>query len=124
MAGIPPQAADSRLKEDKMDAAYKALRGVYSDELISVVRWCMKMDATARPQSVHQLQKALRPDDNAAPKPAIQTKMMAKLMFLLRGGKRSKGIADIRATHEAAQRHKAKQAAASNAAQLTAKSVK
>jgi eukaryotic-like serine/threonine-protein kinase len=116
MAGIPPQAADSRLKEDKMDAAYKALRGIYSDELISLVRWCMKMDETARPQSVHQLQKALRPSETGAPKPTPQNQMMAKLKFFLRGGKRSKGISDIRATHEAAHREKLKRAQDAQAA--------
>jgi eukaryotic-like serine/threonine-protein kinase len=107
MAGIPPQAADSRVKGDKMDAAFKALRGIYSDELISLVRWCMKMNAATRPQSVYQLQKALRPDDSAAvPAPEPKKQMISKLMFFLRGGKRSKGIADIRATHEAAHREK------------------
>jgi eukaryotic-like serine/threonine-protein kinase len=106
MAGIPPQAADSRVKKDKMDAAYKALRGIYSDELISLVRWCMKMDAQARPQSVHQLQKALKPIADSVVTPAPQTKMLSKLLFFLRGGKRAKGIADIRATHEAAYRER------------------
>ncbi len=110
MAGIPPQAADSRAKVDKMDAAYKALRGIYSDELISLVRWCMKMDPTARPQSVHQLQKALRPSKNGVPKPDVQNKMLSKLTFFLNGGKKAKGIADIRATHEAAHREKQKRA--------------
>jgi eukaryotic-like serine/threonine-protein kinase len=114
MAGIPPQAADSRVKEDKMDAAYKALRGIYSDDLISLVRWCMKMDATLRPQSVHQLQKTLRPSESGVPVPTSKNKLVSKVMFFLRRGKRSKGIADIRATHEAAFREKqqkAKQAA-------------
>lgn len=114
MAGIPPQAADSRIKDDKMDAAYKALRGIYSDELISLTRWCMKMNAASRPQSVHQLQKALRPSEAGIPAPAPQTKLLSKFMFFLRGGKRSKGIADIRATHEAAHRerqNRAKQSA-------------
>ena len=110
MAGIPPQAADARLKEDKMDAAYKALRGIYSDELISLVRWCMKLDSAARPQSVHQLQKAM-PIETAAevPAPNVSTRLMAQLSHFLRGGKRSKGIADIREQHEAAFRERRKQ---------------
>jgi eukaryotic-like serine/threonine-protein kinase len=110
MAGIPPQAADSRVKEDKMDAAYKGLRGIYSDELISIVRWCMKMDATARPQSVHQLQKALRPSEDGVPKPAVPSQLVSKVMFFLRGSKRAKGISDIRADHEAAHREKQQRA--------------
>jgi serine/threonine protein kinase len=106
MAGIPPQAADSRVKEDKMDAAYKGLRGIYSDELISIVRWCMKMNATARPQSVHQLQKALRPSEDGVPKPAAPSQLVSKIMFFLRGSKRARGISDIRADHEAAYKEK------------------
>jgi hypothetical protein len=66
----------------------------------------MKMDATLRPQSVHQLQKALRPSENGVPAPAVQTKLLSKFMFFLRGGKRSKGISDIRTTHEVAHREK------------------
>jgi serine/threonine protein kinase len=116
MAGLPPQAADSRVKEDKMDAAYKALRGIYSDELISMVRWCMKMDARARPQSVYQLQKALKPSEEGIPTPAVQTKMLSKLMFFIRGGKRSKGISDIRDAHEAAHREKLQRAKQQTAA--------
>jgi hypothetical protein len=107
MTGIPPQAADSRAKEDKMDAAYKALRGIYSDDLISLVRWCMKMTPESRPQSVHQLQKALKPSEtSAAPQPEVKDELFSKFMFFLRGGKRAKGIAAIRATHEAAHRER------------------
>lgn len=108
MAGIPPQAADTRVKEDKMDAAFKALRGIYSDDLISIVRWCMKMDIEARPQSVHQVQKILRPSDKGSPTPSSPVKLLASAMFFLRGGKRSKGITDIRASHEAAHRERMK----------------
>jgi serine/threonine protein kinase len=103
MTGIPPQAADSRVKEDKMDAAYKALRGIYSDELISIVRWCMKMTPELRPQSMHQLQKTLKPSESSTPpKPEPKEQLWSKLMFFLRGGKRDKSINDIYALHEAA----------------------
>ena len=109
MAGIPPQAADARLKDDKMEAAYKSLRGIYSDELISLVRWCMKMDVAARPQSVHQLQKAMPlATVTETPQPALSTRLMSKLSHMIRGGKRPTGIADIRAQHEAAYRERKK----------------
>ena len=39
--------------------ALSRLRGVYSDNLIEVVAWCMALDPLARPQSVFALQKAL-----------------------------------------------------------------
>jgi len=35
------------------------LRGVYSDNLIEVVEWCMSLDPLYRPQSVFALQKEL-----------------------------------------------------------------
>jgi eukaryotic-like serine/threonine-protein kinase len=115
MAGIPPQAADSRVNQDKMDAAYRALRGIYSDELISVVRWCMKMNAKDRPQSVYQLQKALKVSEDApVPKISMASAMWSKALFFVRGGKRAKGIADIRASHEAAHREKLKRAKANS----------
>jgi eukaryotic-like serine/threonine-protein kinase len=107
MTGIPPQAADSRAKEDKMDAVYKSLRGIYSDELISVVRWCMKMTPELRPQSMHQVQKALKPPERTVPpKPETKDQLWSKLMFFMRGGKRDKSIAEIRATHEAAHKER------------------
>lgn len=121
MAGIPPQAADSRIKEDKMDAAYKALRGVYSDELISIVRWCMKVNVEERPQSVHQLQKKLPSEiSDTTPQPDFTARLKARFSHLLRGGKHSKGIADIREQHEAAYRERKKQLAQQAAGKTTA----
>jgi serine/threonine protein kinase len=39
--------------------ALSRLRGVYSDNLIEVVEWCMSLDPLSRPQSVFALQKEL-----------------------------------------------------------------
>ena len=39
--------------------ALARLRGVYSDNLIEVVEWCMALDPLSRPQSVFALQKEL-----------------------------------------------------------------
>jgi serine/threonine protein kinase len=60
MAGAPPQPADQRKHGDKMDAHYAALAGLYSDELIALVRLCLALDPLARPQSVFALQKVLQ----------------------------------------------------------------
>lgn len=60
MVGAPPQAADQRKINDKMDGHLKKLEGIYSTELLNVVRWTLKMDPLQRPQSVFALQKALR----------------------------------------------------------------
>jgi hypothetical protein len=60
MVGAPPQAADQRKVNDKMDGHLKKLEGLYSTELLDVIRWTLKMDPLQRPQSVFALQKALR----------------------------------------------------------------
>jgi serine/threonine protein kinase len=59
MVGAPPQPADQRKSGDKMDAHYEKLQGLYSAELIRVVRWCLMIDALERPQSLFALQKVL-----------------------------------------------------------------
>ncbi|MEI6761810.1 MAG: serine/threonine-protein kinase [Betaproteobacteria bacterium] len=60
MRGFPPSEATQRPAHDRVVANLARLRGVYSDDLIEVVRWCMAPDPLARPQSVFALQKALK----------------------------------------------------------------
>ena len=59
MQGYPPVEAPQRRTGDKMLAAIKRLKGIYSDDLIEVVEWCMALDPLTRPQSVFALQKEL-----------------------------------------------------------------
>jgi serine/threonine protein kinase len=59
MQGYPPTEAPQRLTNDQMVATLKKSQGVYSDNLIEVVQWCMALDPLARPQSVFALQKEL-----------------------------------------------------------------
>jgi serine/threonine protein kinase len=59
MAGTPPQPANLRKNEDTMEAQFAALDGVYSAELVGMVRACLARDPLARPQSVFALQKIL-----------------------------------------------------------------
>lgn len=59
MVGAPPQAADQRKKNDRMEGHFRKLEEVYSAELVEVVRSCLKIDPLERPQSVFALQKAL-----------------------------------------------------------------
>lgn len=59
MVGTPPQPADQRKTNDKMEAHLAKLAGVYSADLIQVVRCCLMIDPMARPQSLFALQKAL-----------------------------------------------------------------
>ena len=59
MQGYPPNEAPQRLEKDRLTLALGKLRGVYSDNLIEVVEWCMSLDPLSRPQSVFALQKEL-----------------------------------------------------------------
>lgn len=59
MQGYPPNDAPQRIEKDRLSLALSRLRGVYSDNLIEVVQWCMALDPLARPQSVFALQKEL-----------------------------------------------------------------
>jgi hypothetical protein len=60
MVGAPPQPADARGKDDRMEAHFARLDGVYTPELIGVMRWCLMLDPLARPQSVFAVQRALQ----------------------------------------------------------------
>ncbi|MBD8528868.1 MULTISPECIES: serine/threonine-protein kinase [unclassified Massilia] len=64
MAGGPPQAADARKLEDKLEnklnAQFERMTANYSPELVALVRACLALDPLARPQSVFALHKALQ----------------------------------------------------------------
>ncbi|MDO8717636.1 MAG: serine/threonine-protein kinase [Polaromonas sp.] len=59
MHGYPPNDAPQRLEKDRLSQSQSRLRGIYSDNLIEVVEWCMSLDPLSRPQSVFALQKEL-----------------------------------------------------------------
>ena len=67
MVGASPQTADQRKRDDKMDSYFRRLEGLYSPELIKVIRWSLMIDPMARPQSVFEMQKALRRPVEVAP---------------------------------------------------------
>ena len=60
LAAFAPQAADARLQEDHLVSAKKIWAGQYSDNLLEVIDWCLRLDPLERPQSVFALQKAIR----------------------------------------------------------------
>ena len=60
LAAFAPQAADARLAEDHLVSAKKIWSGQYSDNLLEVIDWCLRLDPMERPQSVFALQKAIR----------------------------------------------------------------
>lgn len=59
MVGAPPQPSDQRKTSDRMESHLGKLEGLYSVEMIQVVRWCLKIDPLERPQSLFALRKAL-----------------------------------------------------------------
>jgi len=60
MALEPPQPANQRLERDRLIPARKAWAGKYSEELLTIIDWCLRLDHLERPQSVFELQQALR----------------------------------------------------------------
>jgi serine/threonine protein kinase len=59
LAGFAPQAGDARLENDRLASAKKLWSGSYSNELLEIIDWCLKLDHLERPQSVFTLQKAI-----------------------------------------------------------------
>lgn len=65
MAGMPPQEANQREKEDRMAESFTRLRATYTNGLVDLVEWCLRLTPSERPQSVFRLQKELRDQSNA-----------------------------------------------------------
>ena len=82
MIGAPPQPADQRKTNDKMESHYRKLEGVYSEELIEMVRWCLKLDPLERPQSVFALQKALATKVEPQAEPTMLERVKLKISGL------------------------------------------
>ncbi|MGV3655922.1 MAG: serine/threonine protein kinase [Noviherbaspirillum sp.] len=85
MVGAPPQPADQRQKNDRMEGHFQKLEGVYSPELIEVVRWSLRIDPLQRPQSVFALQKALMRENVPVPEPEGLARFGRRLRELFRG---------------------------------------
>ena len=76
MQGYPPNDALQRQEKDRLSLSLSRLRGVYSDDLISVVEGSMALDPLDRPQSVFSLQKELgREGDRRYTKLSVADKM-------------------------------------------------
>jgi len=91
MAGMPPQPADKRAKEDLLIDAIDRLSGAYSQALLDIIIWCVKLDPVERPQSVFALQRALRSID--LPEQPRKSKL-ARLWSSLAAGKSTPRDAD------------------------------
>jgi hypothetical protein len=88
MSGHAPQPADARLLNDKMASKYRDLSDTYSEELLGVVEWCLRLDPLARPQSVFALQKALLERTPTVPKRTVQRTIRRFLRSVLPRGLR------------------------------------
>jgi serine/threonine protein kinase len=90
MQGFPPNEAPQRHDKDRLSLALTKLRGVYSDNLIEVVEWCMAMDPLSRPQSVFALQKELsREGERRYTKLTVAEKMRLQLDTLVSDTKKN-----------------------------------
>ncbi|MHB1292446.1 MAG: serine/threonine protein kinase, partial [Sulfuricella sp.] len=59
LSGFAPQAANMRLEQDRQESVKKLWSGHYSEHLLELIDWCLKLDPLERPQSVFVVQKAL-----------------------------------------------------------------
>ncbi len=91
MQGYPPNEAPQRTGTDRMTVALKRLQGVYSDNLIEVVQWCMALDPLTRPQSVFALQKELnRATERRYTNLSVGDKVRLQFENIVSGGKNTK----------------------------------
>ncbi|MGE0798936.1 MAG: serine/threonine-protein kinase [Lautropia sp.] len=96
MLGAPPQAADQRSMHDKVEAALQSVAAHYSQQLLDLVHWCMKVNPLERPQSVFSLQRALRAQSEA-PAPARRFQPMRWLDRLSLRRRRGTAVGDTTA---------------------------
>ncbi len=85
MVGAPPQPADQRKTNDRMEEHFRKLESMYSRELIQVIRWSLRLDPLERPQSVFALQKALREPVPEKKKADLIERVSTKLRNLFSG---------------------------------------
>ncbi|MES2259147.1 MAG: serine/threonine-protein kinase [Pseudomonadota bacterium] len=83
MVGSPPQPADQRRKEDKMEGHFAKLDGLYTPELVALVRRTLLIDPLARPQSLFELQKVLQTPIPAPAEPGALEKLSGQWRGLL-----------------------------------------
>ncbi|HYD60197.1 MAG TPA: serine/threonine-protein kinase [Noviherbaspirillum sp.] len=85
MVGAPPQPADQRKNNDRMEDHFRKLESMYSRELIQVIRWSLRLEPLERPQSVFALQKALREPVVEQKEPDLIEKVTSRLRNLFSG---------------------------------------
>jgi hypothetical protein len=96
MVGAPPQPADQRKTNDRMEDHFRRLESMYSRELIQVIRWALRIDPLERPQSVFALQKALREPVPEKKEVDLATKLSGRLRAFF--GSLGKGTPNVATT--------------------------
>jgi serine/threonine protein kinase len=95
MVGSPPQPADQRGQHDKVDAALAAAVKLYSQQLVDIAHWCLKLNPLERPQSVFVLQRALRePQTGGAEPPPVRPAVFSRWLDRLAARRRGAPRAD------------------------------
>lgn len=96
MVAAPPQPADLRALDDRVGESLDRLSGVYSDGLLNVARHCLALDPMARPQSVFEVQRALRASVAQAGLPAAGQPAIGKWFDSIAGrlARRERGEGD------------------------------
>jgi serine/threonine protein kinase len=90
MLGFPPTEAPQRNTNDRVPVALKRVQGVYSDNLIEVVEWCMSLNPLERPQSVFALQKQLnRAGERRYTRLSVGEKVRMQLDTIVTGTKKT-----------------------------------
>lgn len=78
--GAPPQAADERLKKDRLIPATTQWKDTYSQDFLDIVDWCMRINPDHRPQSAFALQKALVANNAQPPKPSLISNIKRRII--------------------------------------------
>ncbi|HVK56316.1 MAG TPA: serine/threonine-protein kinase [Burkholderiales bacterium] len=80
LAGTPPQAADDRLKQDRVIPATSQWKDYFSQDFLDIIDWCMRINLDHRPQSAFALQKALVRHHAPPPKPSLITHIKRRII--------------------------------------------
>ncbi|MBI4754102.1 MAG: serine/threonine protein kinase [Betaproteobacteria bacterium] len=83
MARAAPQAADARIKGDRLVPATKRWAGKYSPQLLQTIDWCLRLNHMERPQSVFALQRALAQPKVAPPPENLISSLRTRLRDLV-----------------------------------------
>ena len=83
LSASAPQAADSRLEDDKLTPAVSLGASQFSQHLLETIDWCLHLDHLNRPQSAFALQKALTTE--VAKPPHTENSWFGRVMQRIKG---------------------------------------